>query len=281
MFFFLFRLIQSLIILEHNVFSQQENSITSSQPSAVNEDHMKYTPTVLIPQQQMFLSAILSALRHQNIKSLHQNWCNMITSCLPYMGQNLKQIALSIIHQICNNIERIAEMYKTSEINTELTADYAITQLEALTIICHYCLLDSQQSNMQMNLNSISSLTNSTQIFNNLLNVFLPPITFDGIVINKQNSDHYLYARKSVLSHMPRIITSVAKLWQIIFQSESDFNSIFGYSKVVKQQLLEFLSPISLHHSASFLAAVAVAWYERRNSILNVKKVRKFVFHVY
>lgn len=237
---------------------------------------MKYTPTVLIPQQQMFLSAILSALRHQNIKSLHQNWCNMITSCLPYMGQNLKQIALSIIHQICNNIEKIADMYKSNEINSELTADYAITQLEALTIICHYCLLDSQQSNLQLN-SPLSSLTNPTQIFNNLLNVFLPPVTCEGIVVNKQNSDHYVSARKSVLSHMPRIITSVAKLWQIIFTSEHDFNSIFGYSKVVKQQLLEFLSPVSLHHSASFLAAVAVAWYERRNPILNVKKVSVFV----
>lgn len=246
-----------------------------------HEDNMKYTPTVLIPQQQMFLSAILSALRHQNIKSLHQNWCNMITSCLPYMGQNLKQIALSIIHQICNNIERIAEMYKSNEITSELTADYAITQLEALTIICHYCLLDSQQSNVQMNSNSVMPLTNPAQILNNLLNVFLPPVTFDGITVNKQNSDHYLHARKSVLSHMPRIITSVAKLWQIIFTSENDFNSIFGYSKVVKQQLLEFLSPVSLHHNASFLAAVAVAWYERRNPIINIKKVFSSLFITY
>lgn len=275
---FICRLIQSLIILEHKVFSQQDNSLNSTQHStSVNEDHMKYTPTVLIPQQQMFLSAILSALRHQNIKSLHQNWCNMITSCLPYMGQNLKQIALSIIHQICNNIERISDMYKANEINTELTADYAITQLEALTIICHYCLLDSQQSSVQISSNSVSSLANPAQIFNNLLNVFLPPITFDGLVINKHNSDHYLLARKSVLSHMPRIITSVAKLWQLIFTSEIDFNSIFGFSKVVKQQLLEFLSPISLHHSANFLAAVAVAWYERRSTI-NLKKVFMYYF---
>lgn len=236
---------------------------------------MKYTPTVLIPQQQMFLSAILSALRHQNIKSLHQNWCNMITSCLPYMGQNLKQISLSIIHQICNNIERIAEMYKSQDITTELTADYAITQLEALTIICHYCLLDSQQSTGQFinSNNSVMPLSNPSQIFNNLLNVFLPPIAYDGVIINRQNSDHYIMARKNVLSHMPRIISSVAKLWQVICTSENDFNSIFGYSKVVKQQLLEFLSPISLHHSANFLAAVAVAWYDRRNTIGNNKKV--------
>lgn len=269
-----YRLVQSLIILEHHVFSQQDPVVNPpQQASSVTAENLKYTPTVLIPQQQMFLSAILSALRHQNMKHLHQNWCNMITSCLPYIGQNLKQISLSIIHQICNNIEKIAETYKATDMNRELASDYAITQLEALTIICHYCLLDSQQSTMQTHAGASSSVTNPTQIFNNLLNVFLPPITYDGTAVNKQNSDHYQLARKTVLGHMPRIITSVAKLWQTICTTDADFNSVFGYSKVVKQQLLEFLSPISLHHSANFLAAVAVAWFERRTAIANARKV--------
>lgn len=267
-----YRLVQSLIILEHHVFSQQDPVVNPpQQASSVTAENLKYTPTVLIPQQQMFLSAILSALRHQNMKHLHQNWCNMITSCLPYIGQNLKQISLSIIHQICNNIEKIAETYKATDMNRELASDYAITQLEALTIICHYCLLDSQQSTTHAG--ASSSVTNPTQIFNNLLNVFLPPITYDGTAVNKQNSDHYQLARKTVLGHMPRIITSVAKLWQTICTTDADFNSVFGYSKVVKQQLLEFLSPISLHHSANFLAAVAVAWFERRTAIANARKV--------
>lgn len=256
--------------MEHHVYSSQDPVVNPPQSTSINGEHLKYTPTVLIPQQQMFLSAILSALRHQNMKHLHQNWCNMITSCLPYIGQNLKQISLSIIHQICNNIEKIAETYKSAEMNRELASDYAITQLEALTIICHYCLLDSQQSQMS---SSSSSVTNPGQIFNNLLNVFLPPIALDGNSCNKQNSDHYQLARKTVLGHMPRIITSVAKLWQTICTTDADFNSVYGCSKVVKQQLLEFLSPISLHHSANFLAAVAVAWYERRTPIASIRKV--------
>ena len=33
---------------------------------------------------------------------------------------------------------------------------------------------------------------------------------------------------------------------------------------MVKQQVLELLSPISHHHPASFVAAVAAAWHERR-----------------
>lgn len=55
---------------------------------------------------------------------------------------------------------------------------------------------------------------------------------------------------------------------------ENDYNSVYGNPKVVKQQLLEFLSPIAVHHGASFLAAVAVAWYERRNPFSSFKAVR-------
>ena len=39
---------------------------------------------------------------------------------------------------------------------------------------------------------------------------------------------------------------------------------ILGVPRVVKQQVLELLSPISHHHPVSFVAAVAAAWHERR-----------------
>ena len=39
---------------------------------------------------------------------------------------------------------------------------------------------------------------------------------------------------------------------------------ILGVPRMVKQQVLELLSPISHHHPASFVAAVAAAWHERR-----------------
>jgi hypothetical protein len=41
----------------------------------------------------------------------------------------------------------------------------------------------------------------------------------------------------------------------------------------VKHHLLEFLSPISLHHGVNFLAAIAVAWQERKGHLIAV--VRK------
>lgn len=56
-----------------------------------------------------------------------------------------------------------------------------------------------------------------------------------------------------MLSHLPRIVSSVAALWD---------NEI-GQGRLVNKQLLELLSPISLHHNVNFLAAIAVVWQER------------------
>ncbi|XP_063920808.1 protein dopey-1 homolog isoform X2 [Zophobas morio] len=274
----LLRLIHSLIILEYHVFTTVKPVSASSQESTTPStgEHLNYTPTILIPQQNIFLSAVMSALRHNNMKNLQEKWLNMITSCLPYFGENIKQISISVIHQICNNIEEIASKYTQSEIEGELCSDYAVTQLESLTILCHYCLLDSSQTVNHLNapVNSSTPVSNPGEIFNNLVSAFFSPVGLDYIHSNsKQNSDHYQNARKTILSHMPRIISSVAKLWQTIVNLENDNNGVYGNSKVVKQQLLEFLSPISVNHGASFLAAIAVAWYERRNLFTNIKTV--------
>lgn len=48
---------------------------------------------------------------------------------------------------------------------------------------------------------------------------------------------------------------------------------VVGSPRIVKYQLLELLSPISFHHGANFLAAVAVAWHERRQPSVTSKKV--------
>lgn len=262
--FILSRAIHSLIILEHTIFSRKPSSEASNGWESVK------SPIPLIPQQQIFLSAIMSALRHQNMKQIHEKWLYMVTSCLPYFGENLKQISISVIHQICNNIEDISVNYVKPDLSDELCSDYAVTQLEALTVLCHYCLLDSSHT---VNQNTPSTpMSNPGEIINNLVNAFFSPPNSDLNSL-KQNSDNYQMARKTILSHMPRIISSLAKLWQTIINLENEYNGVYGNSKVVKQQLLELLSPISVHHGASFLAAISVAWYERRNPFTNVKTV--------
>ncbi|XP_066256222.1 protein dopey-1 homolog isoform X2 [Euwallacea similis] len=272
----LLRLIQSLIVLEHSIFPAPKSALAQVNADAPSGEHLNYKPTVLIPKQQIFLSAILSALRNENMRNMHEKWLNMVCCCLPYFGDNLKQISMSVIHQVCNNIEKIASSYKASKLDDfELGADYTVVQLESLTILCHYCLLDATQTiNQNVPPSAITPTgTNPGEILNNLMNVFFSPLGTDINFSTKQNSDHYQLARKTILSHMPRIISSVAKLWQTVVGLEVECDSVYGSSKIVKQQLLEFLSPIAVHHGASFLAAMAVAWYERRNHFSSIKAV--------
>lgn len=53
---------------------------------------------------------------------------------------------------------------------------------------------------------------------------------------------------------------------------------VVGSPRIVKYQLLELLSPISFHHGANFLAAVAVAWHERRQPSAASKKVINIIY---
>lgn len=59
----------------------------------------------------------------------------------------------------------------------------------------------------------------------------------------------------------------------LIFNISEQASCVVGSPRIVKYQLLELLSPISFHHGANFLAAVAVAWHERRQPSAASKKV--------
>lgn len=62
----------------------------------------------------------------------------------------------------------------------------------------------------------------------------------------------------------------------IIYSEQA--SCVVGSPRIVKYQLLELLSPISFHHGANFLAAVAVAWHERRQPSAASKKVFDVVY---
>ena len=49
--------------------------------------------------------------------------------------------------------------------------------------------------------------------------------------------------------------------------------------QIVRQYILEFLSPISLPHGTHLLGAIAVAWNDRRNknAAKNMKRVKDLV----
>ncbi|XP_076619120.1 protein DOP1 homolog isoform X1 [Colletes latitarsis] len=301
----LLRLLLALIMLEYQCGNQKgeeicpptaltSNTPTKSIPNIMGSG-LKYIPGAPIPQQPMFLASILSALQLDHMRHLHQFWTTLVTSSLPFMGSSLTGIVTSVIHQLCCNIEHLASYYIVEETATKLQdistvecclpADYTVTHLEALTFLLHYCLLDtSQQIGFSFNQPLSGTIqtgipgANPGQIFNNLIHVFMPsPLSPDLAASKDKNGANELqqHARRTALSHLPRIIASLSTLWQAVLATKDNEQAscVVGSPRIVKHQLLELLSPISFHHGVNFLAAIAVAWHERRQPSGNSKKV--------
>lgn len=269
----LLRLLLSVIKLEFEVTCQKgEESIksvttqdgSSSSPTRVSPStptNVKYLPNCPISQQPMFLSAVLKALQSDHLRHLHRNWTDVITSSLNcFAFGSLTNIVISVIHQICSNIDQIARLQQNASVY--IPPDYAVTQLEAVTVLSHYCLLDNTQQTSLTHLfnqtypqiSSSAQSSNTGQLLNNIVHAILS--TPQSNEIQTRNAQ-ILAARNAVLSHLPVIVASVARLW----------DTQIGQTRQVKQQLLEFLSPISLHHGTNFLAAVSVTWQERADNI--------------
>ncbi|XP_015109292.1 protein dopey-1 [Diachasma alloeum] len=299
----LLRLVLSLTMLEYQCTAQKGDDVpqtpqapctpTKSAPN-LSGSSLEYIPGAPIPQQPMFLASILSALQLDHMRHLHQHWTNSVTSSLPYMGASLTQVVTSVIHQLCCNIEHLASYYVPQEgvpggklidlssVECCLPADYTVTHLEALTFLLQYCLLDSsQQISFSFNPPFSGALqagvpgANPSQIFNNLIHVFTPTPLGNESNPKDKPSEQHLHARRTALSHLPRIIASLAALWQAVLATKDNEQAscVVGSPRVVKHQLLELLSPISFHHGVNFLAAIAVAWHERRGPSSNGKRV--------
>uniref|UniRef100_A0A1A9UIY9 Uncharacterized protein n=1 Tax=Glossina austeni TaxID=7395 RepID=A0A1A9UIY9_GLOAU len=278
----LLRLLMVVIKLEYEVVLlknelpasniNEKDEVGNVSPTRLNGSDLasttvKYLPNCVISQQPMFLSAILSALQDDRLQSLHHNWTELVTSSLNCFNfGSLTNIVISVVHQLCNNIDYLTKMKLNEQVG--LPPDYVISQLEAITILCHYCLLDNtQQTTLSQLFNqaypqtsSIASQhSNTGQLFNSIVHSLLPGVPSASAGTTNQTDSQapknpqLMAARNAVLSHLPRIVSSVAAVW----------DSELGTIRQVKQQLMEFLSPISLHHGTNFLAAIAVTWQER------------------
>ncbi|XP_054740938.1 protein dopey-1 homolog [Anastrepha obliqua] len=284
----LLRLLMSVIKLEYEVqlLKQEGNGANVNGAASGKEDssgnisptrlsnfasdasatNVKYLPNCLISQQPMFLAAVLSALQNEQLRHLHRNWTDLVTASLNcFSCGSLTNIVISVVHQLCHNIDRIAKL--TLKEQSGFPPDYVVSQLEAITILCHYCLLDNTQQTTLSHLfnqaypqTSVSAQSSNTgQLLNSIVHSFLSSAAAAAAATSQSSeaqaprNPQLLAARNAVLSHLSRIVTSVAAIW----------DSELGQVRPVKQQLMEFLSPVSLHHGANFLAAVAVTWQER------------------
>ncbi|XP_039229065.1 protein dopey-1 homolog [Drosophila yakuba] len=266
----LLRLLLAVIRLEHEVHQLRqdtppaagEDSAGNASPTRLAEGataNVKYLPNCLISQQPMFLAAVLGALQQERLRHLHRNWTDLVTSSLNcFSFGSLTNIVISVVHQLCSNLDRISKMGLPQQ--RHFPPDYVVSQLEALTILCHYCLLDNTQQTALSHLfnqaypqTSSSAQSSSTgQLLNSIVHSFLSASESSTSAPAPRNPQLQA-ARNAVLSHLPRIMSSVAAIW----------DSELGQLRPVRQQLLEFLSPVSLHHGCNFLAAVAVTWQQR------------------
>ncbi|KAL7736850.1 hypothetical protein ACLKA6_015684 [Drosophila palustris] len=276
----LLRLLLSVIRLEHEVHQLRQDTPSTAagednhaasgnaSPTRLAEGaaaNVKYLPNCLISQQPMFLAAVLGALQQERLRHLHRNWTDLVTSSLNcFSFGSLTNIVISVVHQLCNNLDRLAKL--TLPQQRHFPPDYVISQLEALTILCHYCLLDNTQQTALSHLfnqaypqtSSAVQSSSTGQLLNSIVHSFLSA-TESTSTSSAPRNPQLQAARNAVLSHLPRIMTSVAAIW----------DSELGQLRPVRQQLLEFLSPVSLHHGCNFLAAIAVTWQQRGSSKSN------------
>lgn len=168
-----------------------------------------------------------------------------------------------------------------------IPADYIVTQLEALTMIYHYCLLDSASqvsASFSSSTATAASVADpaaaqagaSSEILSNLLHVFLSNTDTKSLATRSlglsSSVDTLAIARKYLLADLPRTVNMVAIIWGYLGSSSSSSSSRDGLSvlagspRTVRAQLLDLISPIAHHHPVHFLCAVGVAWQERRSA---------------
>lgn len=75
-------------------------------------NNVRYNMGHSIVQQGMFVSCVLSALKQAHMSHMHRHWVAMVTLALPYMGKHLPGIVMTVVSQLCRNIEALATHYE-------------------------------------------------------------------------------------------------------------------------------------------------------------------------
>jgi len=267
----LLKLVLSLVMLEEVISvrlvddegrSQQPSASTRPTPSV-----MKYHPEHPLPSQPMFLAAILTALKQPQLRELHHHWTGLVVACLPFLGKALTQTVTSVAGQIWANLEALSDMCKEDDqqpkINKSVPSDYVLTQLESLGNLLSYCLLDSNQNTGGVAASPLPSAPHqqTSSMVANLFHVFSSSTDLPGKRSTTQ--EQLVHARRSLLSMMPRLVVSLASLWNAVSSGGSTPPWLVGSSKAVRTTVLDLLSPVATVHPSHFLAAVSCAWAEQ------------------
>ncbi|KAL7632631.1 UNVERIFIED_CONTAM: hypothetical protein RMT77_017069 [Armadillidium vulgare] len=263
-FFSLMDLTLSLIMLEDVLIQNKSESIPHDVNPSINTNKtyslstLRYICGQPIPSQPMFLWSLVLVLSEKNLRRYHSAWITFFTSSLRHTNSALPLNCLRVMTLICSLLEDIASQYKSNEtLPSSTPSDYTLHLLSGLTHIVHFSLLESSSSNSTSIIPSSTSsapssslATNQTpgQILSNLFHVFSPASDVLEASIDTSALDPIVCTRKTLLGHLPRLVSALLSLW------------ICSPSQSVKQQIIELLSPICHHHTPHVLAALGVVW---------------------
>lgn len=279
------KLLLALVMLEQVVMhnSMTPASVKKATP-APGSKVLRYLNEHVIPDQPMFLAAIVSALKLDKMRHLHSHWTSLVSSCLPFLDHSLTQTVFEVTSQLAANLERLAPFYHAADADDEVSeevdlgqipADYVITQLEALTMMYHFCLIDdsgaARVSTMALPTSNLvggtANVPGQSEILNNLLHVFLSNSDANALVASSMEASSSLESgRKAMLATLPRLVSCASILWSAIAKAKENKSCILvGAPKAVRSRLLDLLSPIAHHHSVPFLSAIGITWQEKRS----------------
>ena len=284
------KLLLALVMLEQVVRHQAESVNPKKQgnhvqSSSSNAKVIRYLSDRLIPDQPMFLAAIVSALKLNNMRHLHSHWTSLVTNCLPFLDHSLTSTVMEVTTQLAANLGELVPFYHNIHIEHfgQVPADYVITQMEALTMMYHFCLIEDSGAAKVSSLPSSSSSFSSasgigansssnqgqSEILSNLLHVFLSSSDAKALMASSidSSSTSLESARKAMLATLPLLISCASKLWQAVSKAKDKMQSciLVGAPKAVRARILDLLSPIAHHHPVAFLSAVGVTWQEKRS----------------
>ncbi|XP_060054660.1 protein dopey-2 [Erinaceus europaeus] len=208
-----------------------------------------------LPSQGLLVAAVARGLQPAYGYAMHAAWVGLVTHCLPYFGKSLGWTVSPFLAQICKNLDELARQHEgaasplapsSASRRENIAPDYPLTLLEGLTTIGHFCLLEQPNQ-------SRKSASASDQA-------------------------HLRNARNAVLEELPRILNTMALLWDVLRREEaqrrpadllgatrgSSSSVYFKTTKILRQKILDFLNPLTGPLGVQFLAAVATVWSKKR-----------------
>ncbi|KAM7407321.1 hypothetical protein PAMA_003171 [Pampus argenteus] len=283
----LLKLLQALIVLEYHVWPGGAISAAGSGGASGHPGEPRETPTATTPlarewqtavlfqqsiraaqyvqshpitAQGMFVSAAARALQPQYGYAMHPHWVSLLCSSLPYLGRSLGIIVDPIIKQICRNLDELVKLYEhdggkssqsLSSRRENIAPDYPLTLLEGLTTITHYCLLDNKRS----------------------------LVACDPVDVRN--------ARNAVVEALPHMLNSMTLLWGVVVREEfqrrppdtaqssrhTSTSVYFKSTKILRQQILEFLVPLTGLYGIQLMASVGAVWSSRKSKRRHTNKV--------